>query len=414
MVLSKRRVVVTGIGCVSPLGNSAEETWKNVRDGKSGISSITLFDASTCPVQIAAEVKNFDPCDFGIEKTQLRKMARFSKFAVAASIQAVEDAGYTRENFCETNSGVIIGNCVGGMDIAERSLVKFVQTDFDYSRIPPLTTPLMLSCECSSDVCMHFNLHGFSRAVNTACASGTDAIGNAFDSIRLGRCDVCLAGGTEASIDFFDIASYYQLSALTKTCIKPFDASRDGFVVGEGSCMLFLEEYQHAVNRGAKIYAEIIGYGSSCDAYHITSQRTDGSTQALAFEVALKEAEISPEDIQYYNAHGTATIVNDLAESNMLKKVFKEHVKNLSISSTKSMTGHMLGAAGAIETMFCIKSIEDNFVPPTINLSNPDTEGGCDLNYTANTGFSKEISVAANGSFGFGGHNSCLILRKAD
>lgn len=412
MDFAKKRVVITGMGCVSPLGNSVEETWNNARNGNSGISGITLFDPSKCPVQIAAEVKNFDASFFGIEKSQSRKMARFSKFALAASIQAVNDAGYTKDEFSRTDSGVIIGNCLGGMEIAEQSFIKFIQKDFDSTRIPPLTTPLMLSCECASNVAMCFNLHGFSKSVNTACASGTDAIGNAFDSIRLGRCNVCLAGGTEASIDFFDLSSYYQLSALTKTGMKPFDKNRDGFVVGEGSCMLVLEDYEHALNRGARIYAEILGYGTSCDAYHITSPRTDGSTQALAFENALKEAQISPLEIQYYNAHGTSTIVNDLAESNMLKRVFKDHAKNLSISSTKSMTGHMIGAAGAIETMFCIKAIEDGFVPPTINLMEADIENGCDLNYTANEGIKKEIAVAANGSFGFGGHNSCIIVGK--
>lgn len=412
MAFSQRRVVVTGMGCISPLGNSVEETWKNVRNGSTGIGKITLFDAEKCPVQIAAEVKNFDPSVFGIEKAQSRKMARFSRFALAASIQAVEDAGYSKEKFSQTDAGVIVGNILGGMDTAEKSFLKFIQTDFDSTRIPPLTTPLMMSCECASNISMHFNLNGFSKTISTACASGTDAIGTAFDSIRLGKCDVCLAGGTEASIDSFDLASYYQLSALTKKSMRPFDAERDGFVVGEGSCMLVLEEYEHAVSRGAKIHAEILGYGTSCDAYHITTPRTDGSTQAIAFENALKEAEISPEEIQYYNAHGTSTVVNDLAETNMLKKVFKDCAKDLSISSTKSMTGHMLGAAGAIETMFCIKAMEDNFVPPTINLMNPDIDGGCDLNYTPDTGVSKEISIAANGSFGFGGINACLILRR--
>ncbi|MBP5284057.1 MAG: beta-ketoacyl-ACP synthase II, partial [Treponema sp.] len=287
------------------------------------------------------------------------------------------------------------------------------------SRMPPLTTPLMISNEASANVSIYYGLKGPSWALNTACASGTDAIGLAADMIRSDRVDVCLGGGTEAAITEFAVSTFIKLIALSHSyndcpqkASRPFDKDRDGFVMAEGSAMFMLEEYEHAKKRGAKIYAEVAGVGTSCDAYHITSPLKDGSGAALAVTEALNDAGIKAEEVQYYNAHGTSTHANDVGETNMLKLAFGEHAKKLHISSTKSMTGHLVGAAGAIEALFCVKAINDSFIPPTINLDNQDIEGGCDLDYTPNKGISCNVDVAASASLGFGGHNGCIILRK--
>ncbi|MCQ2241796.1 beta-ketoacyl-ACP synthase II [Treponema sp.] len=415
--MEKRRIVITGMGCISPVGNSVDTAWDSIKNGRSGISTISLFDTSDLRVHIAGEVKNFNPEDYGIEKKSTRKMARFTRYAVAAASQAVKDSGYTKESLQDEKCGILLGCCIGGIEAGADGFEKLATVGPD--RMPPLTTPLMITNEAAANVSMFFGLHGLSWTMGTACSSGTDAIGLSADLIRAGRCDVCITGGTDAALTRFSVASYDALQALSrnfnecpeKAC-RPFDRDRDGFVIGEGSAVFVVEELEHAKKRGAHIYAEIAGFGSSCDAYHITSPLKDGSGAALAVKDAIADAGINPEEIGYYNAHGTSTSVNDLAETQMLKTVFGEYAYRMNVSSTKSMTGHLIGAAGAIEAMFCVKALEDNFIPPTINLENQDFEGGCDLNYTANKGIKKELSYAATASLGFGGHNGCLILKK--
>ncbi len=418
--MERRRVVVTGLGAVSPLGNTVQDTWNAAKNGVSGIDTITQFDASDLPVSIAGEVKNFDFSQYGIEPKIRRKMANFSKFLLAATIQAVEDSGYTKENLAkEIKPGIVVGNCLGGQDAVEDGFARYFNPQIGPQKMTPLTTPMMISNEAAAHVSMYYGLHGIAWTISTACASGTDALGLAADLIRSGRLNVCISGGTESTVNGFSIASYNALQALSyhyndtpQKASRPFDKDRDGFVVGEGSAVLILEELEHAKKRGAKIYAEIAGFGSSTDAYHITAPLKNGSVAAIAVQEALEDAGLQPEDIQYYNAHGTSTVANDLAETNMIHAVFKDYAPKLHISSTKSMTGHLIGAAGALEAMFCIKAIQDSFIPPTINLDHPDVENGCDLDYTPNKGIPLQINAAASASLGFGGHNSCIIIKK--
>ena len=418
--MSKRRVVITGLGCVSPVGNSVEETWNSVKNGKCGVTNITLFDSSRLPVKVAAEVKDFDITKYGIDSKATRKMARFSKFCLAASAQAISDSGYTAESLKAEKMGVMVGCCLGGMEATEAGFNKFCDPSAGPERLPPLTTPLMISNEAAANVNIYYGFQGLSWTINTACASGTDSLGLATDLIRSGRADVMLAGGTEAAITEFSIATFVKLQALAskyndtpEKASRPFDRDRDGFVMAEGSAMFILEEYEHAKARGAKIYAEVAGFGSSCDGYHITAPLPDGSGAAKAVKLALEDAGIAPNEIQYYNAHGTSTHANDSGETAMLKLALgEENARKLHISSTKSMTGHLVGAAGAIEALFCVKAITEGFIPPTINIENQDIEGGCDLDYTPNKGIACDVKVAASASLGFGGHNGCIIIKK--
>ena len=418
--MSRRRVVITGLGVVSPVGNTVEETWNSVKNGKCGITNITLFDSSRLPVKVAGEVKDFDISKYGIDSKATRKMARFSKFCLAASAQAISDSGYTPESLKAEKMGVMVGNCLGGMEACEAGFNKFCDPSAGPDRLPPLTTPLMISNEAAANVNIYFGFQGLSWTVNTACASGTDSLGIATDLIRSGRADVMLAGGTEAAITEFSIATFVKLQALAskfndtpEKASRPFDRDRDGFVMAEGSAMFMLEEYEHAKARGAKIYAEVAGFGSSCDGYHITAPLPDGSGAAKAVKLALEDAGMNGSEVQYYNAHGTSTHANDSGETAMLKLAFgEEQAKKLHISSTKSMTGHLVGAAGAIEALFCVKAINEGFIPPTINLENQDVEGGCDLDYTPSKGINCDVKVAASASLGFGGHNGCIIIKK--
>ena len=418
--MSRRRVVITGMGVVSPVGNTVEETWNSVKNGKCGITNITLFDASRLPVKVAAEVKDFDITKYGIDSKATRKMARFSKFCLAASAQAISDSGYTPEALKAEKMGVMVGNCLGGIEATEAGFNKFCDPSAGPDRLPPLTTPLMISNEAAANVNIYYGFQGLSWTINTACASGTDSLGLAADLIRSGRADVMLAGGTEAAITEFSIATFVKLQALAskfndtpQKASRPFDRDRDGFVMAEGSAMFMLEEYEHAKARGAKIYAEVAGFGSSCDGYHITAPLADGSGAAKAVKLALEDAGMNGSEVQYYNAHGTSTHANDVGETAMLKLAFgEEQAKKLHISSTKSMTGHLVGAAGAIEALFCVKAINEGFIPPTINIENQDVEGGCDLDYTPNKGINCEVKVAASASLGFGGHNGCVVFKK--
>ena len=414
-----KRVVVTGLGAVTPVGNSMNETWQGVCNGKSGIGNITNFDCTDYKVQIAGEVKDFDVTKW-VDSKEARKMARFTKFAAAASAMAIEDAGLSKEKFdgdLGDRTGCIFGIGIGGFEILEQSMGKYFEAG--PTRVPPLAIPMLIPNEAPGNVSMLFNIRGPSRAIATACASGTDALGEALDMIRSGRIDVCVAGGAEAAVTGYGISAFSVLKTLASSyngdptkASRPFDKNREGFIMGEGSAVLILEELEHAKARGAKIYAEFAGYGASSDAYHTTSPAPDGRGGAMAIKNALKDANIAPETVDYYNAHGTSTPINDPAETQMVKTAFGDHAYKLKISSTKSMTGHCLGAAGAIEAAICVKTIQDGFIPPTINLDEPDLEHGCDLNYVPNVGIKQEVNCAASGSLGFGGHNGVVIFKK--
>ncbi|WP_449189710.1 beta-ketoacyl-ACP synthase II [Treponema lecithinolyticum] len=413
-----KRVVITGLGAVTPLGTTLEQTWKGVKENRCAIGNITNFDCSDFKVQIAAEIKNFDPAEF-MDKKDARKMARFTQFAVAAASQAMKDAGLSKENIDGSRTGVVLGNGIGGFEIYEASFAKYFEAGAP--RIPPMTIPLLIPNEAAGNISMQFGIHGPAWTLATACASGTDALGNALDMVRSGKLDICLAGGTEAAITGFGIGAFSILQTLAaghnsdpQNACCPFDKKRSGFIMGEGSGILILEEYEHAKKRGAKIYAEFAGYGGSSDAYHLTSPDPSGEGGALAMTKALQDAGVKAEDVQYYNAHGTSTPVNDPAETAMIKKAFGKHAYNMKISSTKSMIGHCLGAAGAIEAIFCIKAMEDGFYPATVNLTEPDTEAGCDLDYVPCKGVSGTIDCAASGSLGFGGHNGVVVFKKVE
>lgn len=413
-----RKVVVTGLGAVTPLGNSVNETWEGIKAGKSGIGLITKFDTTDYACKIAGELKDFDPTNY-MDKKDARKMGLYSQYAVAAAKMALEDAGLTKETIDGDRTGVLLGNGIGGFEVLEAGYKKYFEAG--NTRIPPLTIPQLITNEAPGNISMLFGLHGTALSLATACASGTDALGVALDQVRSGRLDMCLAGGTEATVTGFGIGSFQVLKTLATSyndcpekASRPFDAAREGFIMGEGAAILVLEEYEHAVARGAKIYCEFAGYGGSSDAYHITSPDPSGEGGAKAMIKAIKDAGIKPEEVQYYNAHGTSTPVNDPAETAMIKKAFGDHAYNMKVSSTKSMTGHCLGAAGAIEAMICVKAIEEGVYPPTINLENVDTEHGCDLDYVPNKAIVAEngINCAASGSLGFGGHNGVVIFKK--
>ncbi len=412
----KRRVVVTGLGAVTPIGNTVDEMWSSIRAGKSGLGPITLFDATNFAVKIAAEVKNFETAPW-IDRKEARKMARFCQFVNVAAAQAIADSGFTKETISAAKSGIMIGNGIGGFEVIEASMKKYFESGNE--RIPPLSIPMLISNEGAGNISMLYGIKGVSWTLATACASSTDSLGMALDLVRSGRMDVCVAGGTEAAITGFGIGSFNVLQTLAtgfndnpEKASRPFDKDREGFIMGEGAGVLILEELEHAKARGAKIYAEFAGYGGSSDAYHITSPNPDGSGGALAITRALEDAGVKPSDVQYYNAHGTSTPINDPAETQMIKLAFGDHAYKMKVSSTKSMTGHCVGAAGAIEAIISIKAICDDFYPPTINLENPDLEHGCDLDYVPNKGVEGNIDCVASGSLGFGGHNGVVVMRK--
>ena len=415
--MERRHVVVTGMGAVTPIGNSVDETWAAAKAGKSGVALITHFDASTFKAKYAGEVKNFEPVNY-MNSDAARKMARFSQYAVAAAKMALDDAGLTDKKELINDAGVFMGVGIGGFEVLEEACIKYSQSA--QHRCPPLTIPEIIPNEAGGNICMEFGIHGPIHTITTACSSSTDALGAALDFVRSGRRDICLAGGAESTINGFGIASFEVLHALSTSfaenpaaASRPFDKKREGFVMGEGSAVLVLEEYEHAKKRGAKIYAELAGYGGTSDGYHLTAPNPDGVCGAAAMTEALKDADVKPEDVQYYNAHGTGTQKNDPTETQMVKNAFGEAAaRKLHISSTKSMTGHCLGATGAIETIFAIKAIETGFIPPTINLDEQDVAGGCDLDYTANKGIECNVDCAMSATFGFGGHNGVVVVKK--
>jgi 3-oxoacyl-[acyl-carrier-protein] synthase II len=418
-----RKVVVTGMGAISPIGNTVEDFCAGLKAGKSGIGPITQFDTTGFDVTIAGEIKDFDPT-LWINKKEARKMSRFIQIAAAAATQALIEADLLGEPDAEgkrlvksdpDKTGVVIGNGIGGFEIITEAFKKLF--DAGPKRMPPLTIPLMIPNEAAGNISMLFGTKGPAFTQVTACASGTDALGQALDLIRAGRCDVIISGGTEAVIVPFAIGGFQMLKALsTKRChepekaSRPFDADRDGFVLAEGSGILILESEEHAKNRGAKILAEFAGYGASADAYHITAPDPTGIGGSTAIKKAIADAGLKPEDIQYYNAHGTSTEINDPTETKMLKIAFGDHAYKMKISSTKSMTGHCVAGGGGLEAIACILAMRDGFFPPTINLDNPDPE--CDLDYVPNKAQYGEINAAASGSLGFGGHNGVVVFKK--
>ena len=411
-----RRVVVTGLGCVSPVGNSVEETWNSIKEGKSGVGPITHYDSTPFKVKYAAEVKNFDPALY-MDTKAARKMARFTKYAVAAAKMALEDSKLIDNKEVLEDTAIYLGVGIGGFEVTEDSLGSYFKSE--KTRIPPMTVPMLIPNEAAGNISICFGVHGATHTVSTACASGTDAIGDALDQIRCGRYDVILAGGAESTQNGFANLGFSVLQALStkwtdcpEKASRPFDKERDGFIMGEGGTILVLEEYEHAKARGAHIHCEVAGYGASTDGYHLTAPNPDGICGAKAMTIAMKDAGIKPEDVTYYNAHGTSTHLNDSGETKMLHIAFGDAASKLHISSTKSMTGHCLGNAGALEAMICVKAVEEDFIPPTINLDNPDVEGGCDLDYTPNKGLNIPVDVAMSGNFGFGGHNGILVFKK--
>ena len=415
--MEKRRVVITGLGAITPLGNSVDEFWAGIKAAKSGIAPITLFDASINKVHYAAEVKNFNPGDY-MDARDARKMARFTQFGVAAAKQCLEDAGLMGNAEVLDETGIILGVGIGGLEVTEASVLSLQKMGF--VKTNPMAIPQLIPNEVGGNIAINFGLHGPVQSIATACSSGTDALGVAFEMVRSGRLDTCLTGGTEATICQFGVVSFEVLHALSTgfdedptKASRPFDKNRNGFVMGEGSGMLMFEEYEHAKARGAKIYAEVAGYGASCDGYHLTAPNPDGITGSKCMTRALKDAGMDPSEITYYNAHGTSTQKNDSAETKMLKIAFgEENAKNLKISSTKSMHGHCLGATGAIEAMVCVKAIQDSYIPCTKNLDEVDVEGGCDLNYVPNVGLNQPVEAAMSATFGFGGHNGAIIVKK--
>ena len=407
-----RRVVVTGLGAITPIGNNVEEFWNGLKEKKVGIAPITYFDTTEYKAKLAAEVKNFNAKDY-MDPKAAKRMEQFCQFAVIAAKEALEDAGIDMTKEDPFRVGVSVGSGIGSLQSVEREYKKLL--DKGPGRVNPLLVPLMIGNMAAGNVSIQYGLKGKCINVVTACATGTHSIGEAFRSIQYGEADVMVAGGTEASITPIGVAGFTALTALNTTddpmrASVPFDKERGGFVMGEGAGIVILESLEHAQARGAKIYAEIAGYGATADAYHITSPAEDGSGAAKAMEMAIADAGMKPEDVDYINAHGTSTHHNDLFETKAIKLAFGEHAKKVKINSTKSMIGHLLGAAGGVEFITCVKSIQDGFVHATAGLEIDDPE--CDLDYTKGEGVAMEVNCAISNSLGFGGHNATLLVRK--
>ena len=408
----KTRVVVTGMGAITPIGNDVESFWQGLKDKTVGIGPITYFDTTDYKCKLAAEVKGFDPKQY-MDAKAARRMEAFSQFAVAASKEALEQSGIDMEKEDPYRVGVCVGSGIGSLQAMEKDVQKL--NEKGPSRVNPLLVPLMISNMAAGNVAIQFGLKGKCFNVVTACATGTHSIGEAFRSIQYGEADVMVAGGAEASITPIGIAGFTSLTALNTTedasrASIPFDEDRNGFVMGEGAGVVVLESLEHAKARGANILAEVVGYGATCDAFHITSPAEDGSGAARAMENAIKDAGITAEDIDYVNAHGTSTHHNDLFETKAIRLALGDHAEKVKINSTKSMIGHLLGAAGGVEFITCVKSIQDGFVHATAGLEKPGE--GCDLDYTMGDGVSMNVDVAISNSLGFGGHNASLIVKK--
>ena len=409
---NKTRVVVTGLGAITPIGNDVASFWQGLKDKKVGIAPITYFDTTDYKAKLAGEVKDFDPKKY-MDPKAARRMEPFSQYAVAAAGEAIAQAGLDMEKEDPFRVGTSIGSGIGSLQAMEREHKKMLEKG--PNRVNPLLVPMMISNMAVGNVALHYGLKGKSINVVTACATGTNSIGEAFRSIQYGEADVMVAGGTESAITPLGMAGFAALTALStnddpETASRPFDKDRDGFVMGEGAGIVVLESLEHAQKRGAKILAEVVGYGGSNDAFHITSPAEDGSGAAYAMEMALKDAGIAPEKIDYINAHGTSTHHNDLFETMAVKKALGDHAYNVKINSTKSMIGHLLGAAGGVEFIACVKSIEDGFVHATAGLK--EAGEGCDLDYTMGEGVPMNIHYALTNSLGFGGVNASLVIKK--
>ena len=415
-----KRVVVTGMGAVTPLGNTTEETWKNLIEGVSGAGPITHFDASLFKTQFACEVKDFNVGNY-IDRKEARRMDLYTQYALAAAKMAVDDSGMDLEAVNKDRIGVVFGVGIGGIHTFEEEAGAYALTGKELGpKYNPFFIPKMIADIASGHISIMYGFHGPNYTTTSACASSTNALADAFNLIRLGKADMILSGGAEAAIWPAGVGGFNAMKALStrnddpEHASRPFSASRDGFVMGEGGACLILEEMEHALARGAKIYAEIAGTGMSADAYHLTASHPEGLGAKLVMRNALEDAEMAPEDIDYINVHGTSTPVGDISEVKAIKDVFGDHAYKLNISSTKSMTGHLLGAAGAIEAMLCIMAIKDGIIPPTINHADGDDDPEIDykLNFTFNKAQKREIQAALSNTFGFGGHNACAIVKK--
>ena len=413
--MSKRRVVVTGVGPITPIGTGKDIFWENLTAGKSGIGEITQFDATDFTVRIAGEVKDFDFAQYG-DKKEGKRMDRVTQFTVAAAKLALEDSKLDLEKIEPLRCGVCVGTGIGGIHTFLEQSLKY--GDKGPSKISPFFIPMEIPNMPAGQIGIAYGFKGPNTAIVTACATGTNCIGDAFRTIQYGDADVMLAGGTEAAISPIAIAGFANMKALStnndnpQQASCPFDKKRDGFVMGEGAGVLVLEELEHAKARGAHIYAEMVGYGLNCDAYHITAPDPSGETPAACLAAAVKDAGLKPEDIDYINAHGTSTHRNDLGETIAIKKVFGEHAYKMAISSNKSMIGHLLGAAGGVEAIATVLTIENGVIPPTINYQDPDTEEGLDLDYVPNVARKADVRAALSNNLGFGGHNACIIFKK--
>ena len=408
----ERRVVITGLGAITPIGNNAEEFWKGIKEGKCGIDEITHFDTTNYKVKLAGEVKEYDPEEY-FDKRNTKRLDRYSQFAIVASKEAWNDSKLDKETENMERVGVILGSGIGGLETIERESSNLFAKGPD--RVSPMFIPMSIVNMAAGNVSIELGAKGESISMVTACATGTHCIGESFRMIKYGYQDIVIAGGTEASITPMGVSGFTNIKALSQAADKnrasiPFDKERSGFVMGEGAGIVILEELEHALKRGAKIYAEVVGYGATSDAYHITSPAPGGEGGARAMKLAMEEAGVKPEEINYINAHGTSTHLNDSGETQAIKTALGEASKNVMVSSTKSHTGHLLGAAGGVEAIVCAKAIEEGFVPATINYKVPDEE--CDLDIVPNEGRKVDIKYAMSNSLGFGGHNACILLKK--
>ena len=408
----ERRVVITGLGAITPIGNNTEDFWKGIKEGKCGIDEITNFDTTNFKVKLAAEVKGYNPEDY-FDRRSAKRLDKFSQYAIVAAKEAWEDSKLDKEKEDMTRVGVILGSGIGGLETIDKEIAVLLQKGPD--RVSPMFIPMIIGNMAAGNVSIELGAKGESLSMVSACATGTHSIGESFRMIKNGYQDIVISGGTEAAISPSGIAGFTNIKALSQATDKnrasiPFDKERNGFVMGEGAGIVILEELKHAKNRGAKIYAEIVGYGATSDAYHITSPAPGGEGGARAMMLAMEEAKVKPEEITYINAHGTSTHLNDSGETTAIKTALGEASKKVMVSSTKSNIGHLLGAAGGVETVICAKAIEEGYVPATINYKVPDEE--CDLDIVPNEGRNVEVKYAMSNSLGFGGHNATILLKK--
>lgn len=407
-----RRVVITGMGAITPVGNDVNSFWDSIKNGKCGIEPIKGFNAEDFKAKLAAEVKDFNPEDY-LDRKEAKRMDRFCQLALAAAKEAVSNSNIKLDEIDKDRFGVILGCGVGGIGTIEEQVTKL--NEKGPNRVSPMLIPMIISNMAAGNIAIAYGAQGICTTIVTACASANNAIGEAFEKICNNHADIIISGGSEASVTPISVAGFVSLTALSKSTDPqrasiPFDAERNGFVMGEGSGILILEELQHALDRNAKIYGEVVGYGTTCDAYHMTAPSPDGSGGAKAMKIAIQNANISLEEVSYINAHGTSTPANDKTETAAIKKVFGEYAYKIPVSSTKSMTGHLLGAAGAIEAIISIKALEDGFIPPTVGLKVADPE--CDLDYVPNVGRNADLKYVLSNTLGFGGHNATLLFKK--